>query len=99
MGICCMLRELKQGLCNNLEGWDGEGDGKEVQEGGDSVYLWLILVNVSQKTKFCTAIIFQLIKNKTNQKNFLVLSCSVVSISATPWAVACQAPLSMGFSR
>ena len=29
------LWELKQGLCINLEGWDGEGDGKEVQEGGD----------------------------------------------------------------
>ena len=29
------LRELKQGLCINLEGWNGEGDWKEVQEGGD----------------------------------------------------------------
>ena len=29
------LRKLKQGLCINLEGWDGKGDGKEVQEGGD----------------------------------------------------------------
>ena len=29
------LRELKQGLCINLEGWDGEGDGREAQEGGD----------------------------------------------------------------
>ena len=29
------LRELKQWLCNNLEGWDGEGDGKEIQGGGD----------------------------------------------------------------
>ena len=29
------LRELKQGLCDNLKGWDGVGDGKEVQEGGD----------------------------------------------------------------
>ena len=29
------LRKLKQGLCINLEGWDGEGDGKEVQKGGD----------------------------------------------------------------
>jgi len=28
------LRELKQGLCINLDGWDGEGDGKEVQKGG-----------------------------------------------------------------
>ena len=24
------LRELKQGLCDNLEGWDGEEDGREV---------------------------------------------------------------------
>ena len=31
--IC--LRKLKQGLCINLEGWDGKGDGKEGQEGGD----------------------------------------------------------------
>ena len=29
------LREPKQGLCINLEGWDGEGDGREVQKGGD----------------------------------------------------------------
>ena len=28
-------RELKQGLCINLEGCDVEGDGREVQEGGD----------------------------------------------------------------
>ena len=26
-------RELKQGLFDNLEGWDGEGDGREVLEG------------------------------------------------------------------
>ena len=29
------LRELKQGLCIYLEGWDGEGDGREIQKGGD----------------------------------------------------------------
>ena len=29
------LRELKQGLCINLEGWNGEGDGREIWEGGD----------------------------------------------------------------
>ena len=29
------LRKLKQGLCINLEGWDGERDGREVQKGGD----------------------------------------------------------------
>ena len=29
------LRKLKQGLCINLEGLDGLGDGREVQKGGD----------------------------------------------------------------
>ena len=29
------LRELKVGLSNNLERWDGEGGGREVQVGGD----------------------------------------------------------------
>ena len=29
------LRELKQGLCINLEGWNRAGDGKEIQNGGD----------------------------------------------------------------
>ena len=29
------LRKLKQGLCINLMGWDGQRDGREVQNGGD----------------------------------------------------------------
>ena len=29
------LRKLKQALCINLEEWDREGDGREVQKGGD----------------------------------------------------------------
>ena len=29
------LRKLKQGLCIKLEEWDGEGDGRKVQKGGD----------------------------------------------------------------
>ena len=29
------LRKLKQGLSIKLERWDGEGDGREVQKGGD----------------------------------------------------------------
>ena len=29
------LQELKQELCINLEGWDGEGDESKVQEEGD----------------------------------------------------------------
>ena len=29
------LRKLKQGPCINLEGWDGEGDGREFLKGGN----------------------------------------------------------------
>ena len=36
MGICCMAQETQNpGVCISLEGWDGEGDGREVQKGGD----------------------------------------------------------------
>ena len=41
------LRKLKQGLCINLEGWDGERDGRE----GIYVYLWVILICICQKPK------------------------------------------------
>ena len=30
-----MAQETQTGLCINLEGWDGEGDGRKVQKGGD----------------------------------------------------------------
>ena len=40
------LRKLKQGLSIILEGWDGAGDGREVQREGIYVYLWLIHVEV-----------------------------------------------------
>ena len=33
VGICC--RELRLGLSNNLEGWDGVGGGRQGQEGGN----------------------------------------------------------------
>ena len=29
------LRKLKQGLCINLEGWEGEGDGRQFLKRGD----------------------------------------------------------------
>ena len=29
------LRKPKQGLCINFKGWDGKGDGKQVQKGRD----------------------------------------------------------------
>ena len=39
------LRKFKQGLCINLEGWDGEGDGRELRE-GIRVYLRLTHVEI-----------------------------------------------------
>ena len=30
-----MSQETQTGLCINLDGWDGEGDGREVLEGAD----------------------------------------------------------------
>ena len=39
------LRKFKQGLCINLEGWNGEGDWREVQKGGD-IYIYLGLIHV-----------------------------------------------------
>ena len=41
-----LLRKLKLGLCINLEGWDGEGHGREFQKGWIYVYLWLVHVEV-----------------------------------------------------
>ena len=41
-----LLRKLKHGLCINLEGWDGVGDGRDVQREGIYVYLWQIHVEV-----------------------------------------------------
>ena len=35
MGICCMAQETQTGYCINLEVWDGDGDGREVQKGED----------------------------------------------------------------
>ena len=35
MGICCVSQGTQTGALYNLEEWDGAGDGREVQEGGD----------------------------------------------------------------
>ena len=33
--LAVWIRKLKLGLCINLEGWGGEGAGREFQKGGD----------------------------------------------------------------
>ena len=51
--ICFSLchMELKPSVCDNPERWDGMGDGKEAQEGGDTCILWLINVDVLTYTE------------------------------------------------
>ena len=58
-------------LFDNLVGWDGERSGRCKRE-ETYVYLWLIHVDVWQKsTKFCKAVILQLKKNVST----LVMYC------------------------
>ena len=61
MDFSVLLRELKLGLCNNLEGWEKVVGRRE----GTYVNLRLIHVAVWPKSnQYCKAIIFQFKKNK-----------------------------------
>ena len=55
-GFAVWLRELKRGLCNNLEGWDREENGREGTLGVPMADSHCCLT----ATQFCKAIIFQL---------------------------------------
>ena len=35
MGLCRMAPETQTGALINLKGWNGEGDGREVEKGGE----------------------------------------------------------------
>ena len=65
--FCVCLRELKQGLCVNLDGWEWEGDRRGVQEGGD-IYTPMAdsCLCLTENNKILKAIILQL-KNKIKQ--------------------------------
>ena len=69
-----MPQGLKQELCGNLEGWDGEGGGRKFQEGGnmgvpmdDSCDVW------QKMAKFCKGIILKL-KNKLKNNELAYLN-------------------------
>ena len=64
--------EGHRGLCDDLEGWDGEvgQEGGSRAGGGTYVYSWLIPVVVWQKpTQYCKAIILQLKINTFKNKD------------------------------
>ena len=69
-------------LGDNLEGWDGVGGRREVQEGGTCVYLCPIHADVWQKpTQYCKAIIFRLkIKRRSAPSGPGTLLCFLPSI-------------------
>ena len=59
-GLAVLRRELRPALWDYLEGWDGVGRGREVQEGGVILCLWLIHGDIWQKpTPYYKAIILQ----------------------------------------
>ena len=61
MGIFYMAKKLKQGF--NLAGWDGEGDGREVQKGEDiCIPMADSCWGLTENNKICKASIFQLKK-------------------------------------
>ena len=39
MGICCTTQGAQICACDNLEGWDGMGGGKAIQDGEDTYTL------------------------------------------------------------
>ena len=47
--LAVWLRKLEQELCITLEGWDGEGDGREVQKRGDICVPWASLAALPVK--------------------------------------------------
>ena len=48
-------------LWDNIERYGGEGGGRAIQDGGTHVHLWLIHVDVWQKSpQYCKVIILQL---------------------------------------
>ena len=68
MGICCMTQGTQTVALwqSRRVGWGGEV-GRRFGREGTCVYLWLILVDVWQKTtKYCKAIIFQFKKKRVH---------------------------------
>ena len=69
MGICCVTQGTQRGALQQAEGWGGRELGGRSGRRGTWLYLWLILVDIRQKTtKFCKAIILLLKSSKEKKK-------------------------------
>ena len=49
--LLCDTGSSTQGSVTTQSGWDGKGNGSEVQEWGTYIYLWLSHTNIWQKPK------------------------------------------------
>ena len=60
LGIWYMAQETQTGALYQPRGWDGEGDGREVQKGGDiCIPMADSCWGLTETEKFCKAIILQ----------------------------------------
>ena len=67
MGICCMAQETQTGAVSVSRGGMGQEMGGRFKREWIYIYLWLIHVEVWQKTKFCKA-------NTLQYKNFFKMA-------------------------
>ena len=69
------FRKFKQGLCINLDRWDGAGDWREVQKGGDVyTYGWFML-RFDRKQNFVKQLSFNKKTTKKPPKNSSPFTC------------------------
>ena len=80
---------------NNPEGWDRDGGGRGVQDGGTHVYLWLSHVDVLQKPpQYCKVIQFSSVKSLSHVQPHGLQHARLPCPSPTPRAYSNSCPLS-----
>ena len=81
-------------FCDNVEGWDGIGDGRRFKREETYINLWLIHVDMWQKpTEYCNAIILQLKIHKYIRKQ--KASVLVFTMDPGPQAGLCSCWVSL----
>ena len=91
------LRELKPGLSNNLEWWDGEEDGRQVQEGGGHMYTygWFMLMFGRNENNSVKQLSFNLIVSNCDVMDYTVhgiLQARILGWVAVPFSRGSSQP-------
>ena len=85
-------------LCDNLEGWNGMGCGREVQEGGEGTYvLWLTHVDVWQKLTQLSSVQFSHSVVSNSLGSHGLQHARLPCLSPTPGACSILCPSSWWF--